>query len=231
MDHHAYLRKFILKHPDKVSQVVDFHKGHDRLFPFDFTAQNPALTPEIVADTAMFTTWVNTEIESNQCRYGIGGYGEHRTVYARSTHFDQGEEPRRFHLGTDIWGPAGTPVYCPLDGRVHSFRFNNNFGDYGSTIILEHDLEGLKLHTLYGHLDLASLSTLREGQIIRQGQQLAHFGVAEENGFWPPHLHFQLILDMENHLGDYPGVCRYSERKRYLDNCPDPDLILRYNFN
>lgn len=231
MDHHAYLKEFFLKHPNKVNQVVDFNKGQDRLFTFDFTDQNTALSSEVVADTPKFTAWVNDELLSNRCRYGIGGYSEHRTVYARSSHFDQGEEPRRLHLGTDIWGPAGTPVYCPMDARVHSFRFNNNFGDYGSTIILEHDLDGVKLHSLYGHLDLISLNNLEEGQFIPKGQQLACFGVAEENGFWPPHLHFQLILDMENHVGDYPGVCRFSERERYLNNCPDPDLFLHYNFN
>ena len=27
--------------------------------------------------------------------------------------------------------------------------------------------------------------------------------------------------------GDYPGVCRYSERDKYLANCPNPDLILQ----
>jgi hypothetical protein len=31
---------------------------------------------------------------------------------------------------------------------------------------------------------------------------------------------------MEGRKGDYPGVCKYSERKKYLANCPDPDLIL-----
>jgi hypothetical protein len=29
--------------------------------------------------------------------------------------------------------------------------------------------------------------------------------------------------------GDYPGVCKYSEREKYLENCPDPDLILQMN--
>jgi peptidoglycan LD-endopeptidase LytH len=47
-----------------------------------------------------------------------------------------------------------------------------------------------------------------------------------ENGNWPPHLHFQLIADMEGWKGDYPGVCKYSEREKWLGNCPDPDLVL-----
>jgi hypothetical protein len=32
---------------------------------------------------------------------------------------------------------------------------------------------------------------------------------------------------MQDWKGDYPGVCRFSERKQWLDNCPDPDLILQ----
>jgi hypothetical protein len=48
-----------------------------------------------------------------------------------------------------------------------------------------------------------------------------------ENGNWPPHLHFQLIRDMQGWKGDYPGVAKFSERQQWLDNCPDPDTILQ----
>jgi hypothetical protein len=34
---------------------------------------------------------------------------------------------------------------------------------------------------------------------------------------------------MQGMQGDYPGVCRYSEKERYLANCPDPDLVLQLN--
>ena len=138
-------------------------------------------------------------------------------------------EPRRLHLGTDIWGPAGTPVFAFLGGMVHSFAFNNHYGDYGATIILLHQLEGYAFYTLYGHLSLRDIDYLSTGQFIIRGQTIGHFGEPHENGHWPPHLHFQIILDMELNDGDYPGVCRYSERNKYLENCPDPDLILQMN--
>lgn len=231
MNPHAYFLDYFRQHPEKVGNVVDFNKETDRLLPFDFTLNNQSLPPEDLADTTRFSAWVEKELTKHQCRYGIGGYNEHRILYARSAHFDHEEEPRRLHLGTDIWGPAGTPVYSPLEGRVHSFNFNNNFGDYGATIILEHNLEGNLLHTLFGHLDLASLQGLEPGKYIERGQQIARFGVPSENGFWPPHLHLQLICDMQGYSGDYPGVCRFSQREEYLNNCPDPDLILQYNFN
>jgi very-short-patch-repair endonuclease len=135
-------------------------------------------------------------------------------------------EPRRLHLGIDIWGPTETPVYAPLEGTVHSFAFNEAYGDYGATLILQHDINGFLFHTLYGHLSLASIQDKQEGQTIAKGEWIAAFGKPEENGQWPPHLHFQVIIDMQGAKGDYPGVCKYSEREEYLANCPDGDLIL-----
>ncbi len=105
---------------------------------------------------------------------------------------------------------------APLDGIVHSFAFNNQFGDYGATIILSHQLDGISFYTLYGHLSLASLKNLQDGQSVKQGQVFAEFGIPFENGHWPPHLHFQLILDMGERKGDYPGVCKYSEKETWL---------------
>jgi septal ring factor EnvC (AmiA/AmiB activator) len=117
-------------------------------------------------------------------------------------------------------------VYAPLEGTVHSFAFNDHFGDYGATLILQHELAGIIFHSLYGHLSLASIQEKREGQSIEKGEHIATFGEMNENGNWPPHLHFQLILDMQHWKGDYPGVCRFSEKESYLQNCPDPDIIL-----
>jgi murein DD-endopeptidase MepM/ murein hydrolase activator NlpD len=212
--------------------VVPFDPASDRLYPFDFTengfnGNSRGLDAADIADTERFAAYINRTLRENGARYGFGGYGEHRTLYARSSHFDGGEEPRRLHLGVDIWGPAGTKVMAPLDGIVHSFAFNNNDSDYGATLILTHRLEGIAFHTLYGHLSLNSLKNLYEGKTIDRGEVIAEFGMRFENGNWPPHLHFQLIADMQGWKGDFPGVCRYSERDRWLANCPDPDLILR----
>ena len=222
----APLSAVLARHSAGFHSVVPFDPGRDLLYPFDFTAANTSLRPDDIADTERFANYINRTLRANNARYGIGGYNEHRTLYARSKHFDSAEEPRRLHLGVDIWGPAGTPVMSPLDGIVHSFAFNNNDSDYGATIILTHHLDGVSLHTLYGHMSLNSLKNLEEGRHIRRGEVIAEFGMRFENGNWPPHLHFQVIADMQGWKGDYPGVCRYSERQQWLDNCPDPDMIL-----
>jgi murein DD-endopeptidase MepM/ murein hydrolase activator NlpD len=155
-----------------------------------------------------------------------GGYGELRSIYGKSDLFS-GEEPRRFHLGVDIWGDAGTPVYAFLGGMIHSFAFNDNDGDYGATLVLLHQLDGIAFYTLYGHISLRDIDSIAPGQYVSHGQEIAHFGEPHENGNWPPHLHFQVIADMELKKGDYPGVCKFSEREKYLKNCPDPNLILQ----
>ncbi|HXB93592.1 MAG TPA: peptidoglycan DD-metalloendopeptidase family protein [Puia sp.] len=220
------LTDILRRHRADYHSVVPFEAARDRLYVFDFTEHNTGLSPDDVADTERFAVWINRTLQQHKARYGFGGYGEHRTLYARSKHFDQGGEPRRLHLGIDIWGPAGTRVMAPLDGIVHSFAFNNNDSDYGATLILTHHLEGIGFHTLFGHLSLNSLKNLYEGRQVSKGEVIAEFGMRFENGNWPPHLHFQCIADMQGRKGDYPGVCRFSERSQWLDNCPDPDLIL-----
>lgn len=221
------MEELLKTHAKAFHPVVPFEKG-DKLLLMDFTAANAALTDEILLNTNLFIRYINHQIHGAGARYGIGGYNEHRTVYSRSKVFDapHGGEPRRLHLGTDIWGKPYTKVMAPLNGIVHSFAFNNAYGDYGATIILTHNLDGLVFHTLYGHLSLNSIKNIQEGDRIRKGDVFCEFGIPFENGQWPPHLHFQIIRDMEGMKGDYPGVCKFSEREKYLANCPDADLVL-----
>jgi murein DD-endopeptidase MepM/ murein hydrolase activator NlpD len=211
-----------------IGKVVDYDPGADKLYTFDFTSANTELDIDTITDSASFSIWINKKLDETGSRYGTGGYMEHRTLYARSPLFNTDDEPRRLHLGVDIWAEAGTPVYAPMDGAVHSFKDNNNFGDYGPTIILQHNLDGLTLYTLYGHLSRESLGVLAVGQPIAKNQQIAQLGDIEENGHWPPHLHFQLMFNMEGMAGDYPGVARFSEKEKYLQNMPDPNLILKF---
>ena len=118
---------------------------------------------------------------------------------------------------------------APLHSSVHSYAYNNLFGDYGATIILSHTLEDVIFYTLYGHLSLNSIKNIQEGARIEKGNVFAEFGIAAENGSWPPHLHFQIIENINGWSGDYPGVCKFSEKEKWLANSPDPDIILQLN--
>ena len=213
----------------------DFQK--DPFLLLDFSANNPDLTPALdLTDTARFTDYVFGKLRDAGVAMGVGGYNEHRAIYHRSAHFSEAapqgdgppcDGPRQIHLGIDFWAAAGTPVFAPLNGVVHSFQDNNRFGDYGPTIILEHTTDPGPLYSLYGHLSRASLTGLREGMPIKAGESFADIGAYPENGDWPPHLHFQLMTDMLGGRGDFPGVCSLADRARFLKICPNPNDLLR----
>lgn len=205
--------------------VMSWPSLHQQLILLDFTAANLSLESLNLRDTALFAQYVNTLIADRQALMGAGGYLENRVIYRRSTVFES-EESRCIHLGVDLWAPALSPVFAPLQGKVHSFQDNNAFGDYGPTIILEHELEGRIFYTLYGHLSRRSLQGMEEGRTIQKGEAFCELGPHPENGDWPPHLHFQLITDMEGRRGDFPGVAAPSMLEKYRQLCPNPNLIL-----
>ncbi len=217
------------KYQHSFHPVVPFNVKKDKLVQLNFTATNTELDNKILDDENLFTSYIKQKIENAKALYGIGGYAEYRSVYSRSAVFDAdkpGEEPRRLHLGIDIWGDAGTAVFAFMGGMIHSFAFNNRMGDYGATLILLHQLDGIPFYSLYGHISLNDINNIQAGGYVTRGEKIAHFGEPAENGNWPPHLHFQVIHDLEMYRGDYPGVCAYSKKAKYLSNCPNPDLIL-----
>ena len=161
----------------------------------------------------------------------FGGYLEHRALYQQSNHFSGSEELRNRHLGLDLWCAAGTPVYCPLPATVHSFRYNDQPLDYGATLILRHQIDHFTFYTLYGHLSRASIAGWKAGQVVSRGDRIAEFGPPEENGGWVPHLHWQIMLDLEGWSGDYPGVCAEKDLARYQINCPNPSVLYPVTLN
>jgi len=187
----------------------------------DLTSNNQELK-KINPHSKEFTDYIFNKLNG---RIGIGKYNENRTIYNQSGLFST--EARTVHLGIDLWVKKNTSILAILDSKIHSFHNNNHFGDYGPTIILEHEECGLKFYTLYGHLTEDSLNGIDKGQIIRKGKQFAKVGSEKVNGNWPPHLHFQIILDMQGKEGDFPGVASATDRQKYLKICPDSNLLLR----
>ena len=197
-----------------------------RVMPFDLSTGSLALgNNENFLNIKAFEKTVNRMLEDAGAYAGIGGYGEVRPVYTTDAYREIGNSGVRWrtvHLGTDIWTEAGTPVYALWAGKVHSLQDNDAERDYGPTIILEHQVsDKLTFYTLYGHLNRAALDGLKPGDPIRKGQKIAEIGPAPENGNWPPHLHFQVMLDMLGKSGDFPGVAFLEESATWLSVCPD----------
>ncbi len=198
----------------------------DNTLILDLSGANPKMKQLDYSNTHSLGRIIFEEMQKKGFFYAYGGYLEDREVYRRSPLFaGKAEEARSIHLGIDVWTAAGTPVYLPLDGKVHSFQNNDQFGDYGPTIIMAHELAGESFYTLYGHLSEASLENLREGMPMEKGTVLCHVGDAPVNGDWPPHLHFQVIADMQGLKGDFPGVAFVSEQMKYRKLCPNPRVF------
>lgn len=221
------LSALLTRNASRLRPVIPFDTHRQRMVAMDLSAGNRRFASEHFQDPMHFSAAVDAYLAEAGADFAYGGYGELREMYAASTVFDGGGagEPRRLHLGIDIWGPAGTPVHSPLEGKVHSLGFLPAAGDYGGVVILRHEWEGQVFHSLYGHLAEADI-VFQEGEPVAAGDRIGRFGTVHENGCWPPHLHLQLVCDMEGMRGDYPGVCRYSERAYYLQNCPDPLPLL-----
>ena len=154
--------------------------------------------------------------------YDIGRYNEVRPGMYNTELFT---ENRCVHVGLDIGGPIGTPVKSVADGVVAFSGYNPADGDYGHTVIVHHLIQGQNLWILYGHLDASSTKKCVQGKEVSGGEIIGWFGAENENGGWPPHLHFQLSL-REPKTHDLPGVVTLKNREKALFDFPDPRLVL-----
>ncbi|WP_303317357.1 peptidoglycan DD-metalloendopeptidase family protein [Flavivirga abyssicola] len=210
-------------------RVLDASIPNTKYISLDLSESNETLNSIDVSSSSKLNEYVNNHIKKHNALVAYGGYLEVRNIYKRSSHFNkQAEDGRNIHLGIDLWCLANTPIYAPLDATVHSFKNNTNYGDYGPTIILKHTINKVVFYTLYGHLSLASIKDLKVDQTFKQGEQIAILGDFAVNGDYPPHLHFQIIKDIQNHMGDYPGVCSKKDLEFYIENCPDPNTLMKH---
>jgi len=180
------------------------------------------------AELGNLTRLIRARMESTRARVGFGGYNEARLLYTAPQYgAESSGERRTIHLGLDLFVEPGTAICAPLDGTVHLLAGNTAHLDYGPLVILRHQTPcGEEFFTLYGHLTRETLRDLSLRQPFKQGQNFARVGKSGENGGWPPHLHFQLILDLLDRGGEFPGVAPASQRSIWTSLSPDPNLLL-----
>ena len=209
--------------------VIDATFTKNEYVPIDLSISNTALQQVDITSADDMENYINQFIQSQGAKVAYGGYLEVRNLYKRSAYFNEQVDPkdeRNIHLGIDIWAASGTSILAALDGEIHSFKNNTNHGDYGPCIILKHEIKNQVFYTLYGHLSMASLQGKSVGQKVIKGQEIATLGDKTVNGDYAPHLHFQVIRDIQDKFGDYPGVCSENQLEFYMENCPDPQVIL-----
>lgn len=209
-------------------KVIEDSIPYPKYTPIDLSISNADLSKMDMENTEAFENYIETILQENDSIVAFGGYNEERNLYKTSSLFnDEKSEERNIHIGMDLWIKAGTPILAALDGTVHGFDFNAGKGNYGPTIILKHSFENRDFYTLYGHLSVESIENLEIGTAFKKGQKMATLGDSSVNGGYAPHLHFQIIKEIKDHTGDYPGVCSKNDLVYYLDNCPDPNLLLK----
>lgn len=104
--------------------------------------------------------------------------------------------PGHKHRGIDLFAPLGTPVVAPTDGVVVKTGegWRQGFTGYGSFVVLE--TLGPQWQ-LFSHLDSVDV---REGQPVRQGEQLGTVGTSAGTRTDPdrqfarskPHMHWEI---------------------------------------
>ena len=212
--------------------IVNVDLQHDKLLVLDTSVSSPFADvghEEYNADK--LTTGLFRAIEDANAVAGIGRYNEYRLIYDSEDFNDFSGHQRTLHLGIDIFQQAGSPVFAPISGTVFSLADNQGRFDYGGTVILQHTIEGqgpetFTFYTLYGHLTPASVTHLSVGEKVEPGQLLATMGETEENGEWPPHVHFEIISDMLDEKDTFVGVGSHEYKNVWLQLCPDPNVML-----
>ncbi|HPW66053.1 MAG TPA: peptidoglycan DD-metalloendopeptidase family protein [Salinivirgaceae bacterium] len=211
---------------DKFALVISQLEDISKLLPISFGPDNSELAGINYSDITQFSNYIKNKIDNQQKLAAYGGYLEDRAMYYRSRLFKSGCDVRTIHLGIDIWAAIGTPVMAFYEGTVHNFGINDAHGDYGGVVVLEHELQGHTFYTLYGHLSHKSVKGKSKGKKIKTGETFAFVGSPSENGYWPPHLHVQIIRNFLSYDLDFPGVCTPNSVNYFEKVCPDPSVIL-----
>ena len=226
-----YFDEWLVQNSDELAPMFEVDFSETPFLKLDLQVDSPELGNNHDFSTIEnFSETIRRMLLEAGVTYGLGGYGEVRPFYSTDAYQvmgNTGPHWRTVHLGVDVWAPGNTEVYAPLEGVVFSVENNVGERNYGPTIILEHKISSqLTFYTLYGHLSSSTTEKLKKGDLIERGSLLAHIGLPPENGNWPPHLHFQIILDPLENEGDFPGVAFPTEQKTWKHICPDPGIFI-----
>lgn len=227
------MNDFLYSIDQKPLKVIDSNISLEKYVPISISSENKALASFDVSSALAWETYIDAYLKSkNKAIVAYGGYLEQRDIYKRSAYFNEKtkDDERNIHLGIDLWCEAETNVLAVLDGEIHSLGNNKNYGDYGPTIIIKHEVDNFVFFSLYGHLSLESIKNKKVGQKVKKEEIIGTLGDHTINGDYAPHLHFQLIKDMEEYIGDYPGVCSKRDINHFKNNCPNPNLLLKLPF-
>jgi 4-aminobutyrate aminotransferase-like enzyme/Ser/Thr protein kinase RdoA (MazF antagonist) len=227
---HATVVEWLQSPASTPVDLFDFSLDRSGRVVVSLSAGAPGM--QYAGDPLAYWDWLQQRFAAEGARFALGLYGEDRRGEVYDTEqfaTPMTPERRSQHLGIDLFLAADTALHAPLAGRVYSVVDNALAKDYGPTVILQHQAgsDGPLFWTLYGHLSRETLALLRPGMPVQAGQHIGWIGGPAVNGGWAPHLHFQIICDLLELHGDFPGAGQPSLWPLWRQLCPDPNLILR----
>jgi murein DD-endopeptidase MepM/ murein hydrolase activator NlpD len=101
-----------------------------------------------------------------------------------------GERVGGFHKGVDFVPGGGTPIYAIADGIAAVA--GEDYSGYGNHVIIQHDLGGVDVESLYAHM-ISGSSPIVQGQAVKVGDFL---GLVGDTGVaYGAHLHFEIHIN------------------------------------
>lgn len=103
---------------------------------------------------------------------------------------DPFDNTTKFHSGIDLSAPSGTNIVASADGIVYETGYSES--GLGNYVYLEHDFDGLKYYTIYGHM-LDNSIVVTKGQEVKVKEKIGVIGsTGRSTG---THLHFMICVD------------------------------------
>lgn len=94
------------------------------------------------------------------------------------------------HHGVDLLTDAMTPIFAAADGVVSVS--SESFGGYGVGIVIDSNINGQHVSTLYGHMTYGTRQ-VQVGQTVTAGQLIGFVG--STGWSTAPHLHFEVEIN------------------------------------
>jgi 4-aminobutyrate aminotransferase-like enzyme/Ser/Thr protein kinase RdoA (MazF antagonist) len=225
------LCSWLRQQAERFAPVVYPPPDSARVHVFDFSVGSLELDPFLdPADEASLYKFVSRRLRETGAELGVSRHNEARFTtradFLRSEGND-GSEWRSVHLGVDLFLPAGSPVFAPLDSVIFALQERSAPLECGPAIVLEHEFPAGRFYALYGGLSHGSLELRPRGARVARGEKIGELAGSGETGEGTGRLHFQIFAALPDRRSSFPAWCAPAEREVWLSLCPDPNIVLR----
>jgi len=160
----------------EVSAFADRYQNYEPLADSIFNALTKPTTPNSSEPTVPETSRIVFPLPA----------GSYTNTDSFGWRVDPYSGERKFHAGSDLAAPPGTPILAVADGVV---VFAGQRGTYGGLIILSHTVGGSPVASYYAHMHPDGIHVTK-GATVAAGQHIGDVGSAGKST--GPHLHLEI---------------------------------------